>query len=75
MTQQLRSIIRSVHKLSEDEKFNLYELLDQELAQHEEELLERDPKIQSKIREAKNEYEAGKFLTIEEYAKKRLSKS
>lgn len=32
MTQQLRSIIRSVQKLSEDEKLNLYELLDQELA-------------------------------------------
>ncbi|MBU1298555.1 MAG: hypothetical protein KKG06_03665 [Bacteroidetes bacterium] len=64
------SLINSVGKLSIDEKFKLWKILDEQLSQIEEELWSKDPSFQTEIREAREAYLKGDFVTIDEYIKK-----
>jgi predicted oxidoreductase (fatty acid repression mutant protein) len=64
------SLINSVGKLSIDEKFKLWKILDEQLSQIEEELWSKDTSIQGEIREAREAYLKGDFVTIDEYIKK-----
>jgi len=68
------SLVDSVAELSLEEKRRLWELLDQQLAQAEEEMWEQDPAVQAEIQEAHTAYQAGDYLTIDEYLAKQDKK-
>jgi hypothetical protein len=61
------SLIDSVTALSFEDKRRLWELLNEQMAQFEEEMWERDPKVQAEIQEARAAYESGDYVTIDEY--------
>jgi len=48
-------------------EIRLWELLEEQLAQAEEEAWEQDPTVQAEIREARAAYQAGDCVTIDEY--------
>jgi hypothetical protein len=62
-----QSLVDSVAALSLEDKRRLWELLDEQMAQIEEELWEQDPKVQAEIQEARAAYESGEYITIDEY--------
>jgi hypothetical protein len=45
------------------------------MAQAEEELWERDPAVQAEIQEARSAYQAGDYVTIDEYIAQRRGKA
>jgi len=61
------SLVDSVTKLHLRDKFRLWELLDEQMADVEEELWDEDPAVQAEIREARDAYQAGDYVTIDEY--------
>lgn len=61
------SLVDSITELSLRDKLRLWELLDAQLAQAEEELWEQDPTFQAEIQEARAAYQAGDYVTIDEY--------
>ena len=50
------SLVEAVKDLSIDEKYRLWELLEEQIAQIEEEELERDPSVQAEIDVARKQY-------------------
>jgi hypothetical protein len=68
------ALVDSVRELSLKDKRRLWELLDEQMAQAEEELWERDQAIQAEIREARAAYQAGDYVTIDEYMAQRREK-
>ena len=60
------SLADSVTELSLKDKLRLWELLDEQIAQAEEETWEQDPTVQAEIREARAAYQAGDHVTIGE---------
>jgi len=62
------ALVSSVVRLSLDEKRKLWEVLDVQIAQAEEERWERDPSLQQEVREARAAYAAGDYVTTEECA-------
>jgi len=69
------SLVESVRDLSLEEKRVLWEVLDEQIAQVEEELWEKDPAVQAEIREARAAYQAGDYITIDEYIAQRQEKA
>jgi len=65
------SLIECIEKLNMQEKIRLWEMLNEQLSQVEEELLEQDSIIKAEIQEARNAYQAGDYITIDEYVSKR----
>lgn len=61
------SLVTSIGGLSLKDKLRLWELLNEQLAQMEEEMYDQDPVICSEIREARAAYQAGDYETIDEY--------
>jgi len=61
------ALVQSITELDIDKKRRLWELLEEELAQAEEEHWEQDPVVRAEIREARAAYEAGDYVTLEEY--------
>jgi hypothetical protein len=49
------------------DKLRLWELPDEQTAQAEEEAWEQDPTVEAEIREARAAYQAGDYVTIDEY--------
>ena len=74
MTQTLRTIVDSIHQLTIGEQLQLFELLEEELAQHEEDAFENDPKVTAEIHEARLQYERGDFVTVDEYLSTRTKR-
>jgi len=68
------SLVDSVAALSLKDKLRLWELLDEQIAQAEEEAWEQDPTVQAEIREARAAYQAGDYVTIDEYIARRREK-
>jgi hypothetical protein len=68
------ALVDSVSELSLKDKRRLWELLDEQMAQAEEELWERDRAVQAEIQEARAAYQAGDYLTIDEYMAQRHEK-
>ena len=64
----LDALLDSVSDLSLEHKRRLWEMLEQQIAQAEEEMWEQDPASQAQIREARDAYASGDYLTIDEYA-------
>jgi len=69
------SLVKSVRELGLKEKRLLWELLDEQMAQVEEELWEQDAAAQAEIREARAAYQAGDYVTIDEYIAQRQGKA
>lgn len=57
----------SVARLQPEEKVRLWQLLEAEIGLAEEAVWEKDPAIQSEIREARAAYDDGDYVTLEEY--------
>jgi hypothetical protein len=57
----------AVAELSLEDKQRLLELLYEQIEQADEEALVQDPAVRAEIEQALKEYEAGDYLTIEEY--------
>ena len=70
-----KSLIDSVAELSLEDKRRLWELLEEQIAQAEEETWERDPTVQAEIQEARAAYQAGEYVTIDEYITQRDKKA
>jgi hypothetical protein len=66
---------RGVTIVSAVDKRRLYELLDQEIAQVEEETWEQDPTTQAEIQEARAAYRSGDYATIDDYIAQRHKQS
>ena len=64
------SLIGCIEKLNMQEKIRLWELLDEEISQIEEDTFEQDPIIQAEIQEARDAYKAGNYITVDEYISK-----
>ena len=60
-------IVDFVSGLSLKDKRRLWVLLDEEIAQTEEATWEQDPTFQAEIQEARIAYQAGDYVTIDEY--------
>jgi hypothetical protein len=68
------SLVNSAEPSLKD-KLRLWELLDEQIAQAEEEAWEQDPTVQAEIREARAAYQAGDYVTIDEYIARRREKA
>lgn len=71
LTVPLELFIDSIAKLSVKEKLYLWRVLDEQLAQVDEEAWEQDPIVGDEIREARAAYEAGDYVTLDEYMSRR----
>ena len=71
----IESLVDSVAELSLRDKLRLWELLDQQIAQAEEEVWEQDPTVQAEIQKARAAYQAGDYMTIDEYIAQRREKA
>ena len=65
----------AVAGLSLKNRRRLWELLDEQMAQVEEEVWERDPTVQAEIQEARAAYQAGDYVTIDDYIAQRHEKA
>ena len=61
------SLVDYVTKLHLQDNFRLWELLDEQMVDAEEEVWGEDPAVQAEIREARDAYQAGDYVTIDEY--------
>ena len=61
------SLVDAIASLGFEEKRRLWQLLDEEIAQADEDLLEQDPTVQAEIQEARVAYQTGDYQTIEDY--------
>ncbi|CAN2042937.1 hypothetical protein GMMP15_90075 [Candidatus Magnetomoraceae bacterium gMMP-15] len=64
------SLIKAATELSMKYKYQLFKLLEDQIAEAEEELLEQDPSVDAEVQEARAAYYAGDYMTIEEYLEK-----
>ena len=67
------ALVDSVRELNLKDKRQLWELLDEQRAQAEEEVWERDQAVQAEIQEARAAYQTGDYVTIDEYMEIRSS--
>ena len=61
------SLIESISRLGLEEKRQIESILEQQIEQAEEDLWDRDPIVQAEIREARADYAAGNYVTLDEY--------
>lgn len=69
------SLFKSVKKLDVEEKYKLWNYLNAQIEQYDEDLLEQDPIVKEQIQEALADYESGDFVTLDEYHKRRKASS
>lgn len=73
MTQALHSAIESVNSLSLEEKHQLWLILDDAIAQAEENDWIEDDKTASEMQKVREEYKSGEYIAFSEYiAQKQL---
>ena len=61
------SLVEAVSNLDSEQKQQLWHILDKEIDRIEDDLEESNPQIQSEVVAAKKAYEAGDYVTLEEY--------
>jgi hypothetical protein len=61
------SLLESVTNLSPRDKLRLWRVLNEQIAQWEEEILEEDPLVRAEIQEVREAYLRGDYLTLDEY--------
>ncbi|MBO1351381.1 MAG: hypothetical protein EBE86_030270 [Hormoscilla sp. GUM202] len=71
----LESLVKAISSLSLEDKQKLWELLESEIAQVEEDLLEANPTVQAEISSARIAYQKGDYQTIDEYIANRSGKT
>jgi hypothetical protein len=69
------SLVKSITKLHMKDKFQLWELLDEQMAHAEEKAWEEDPSVQDEIQEARTAYQEGNYVTVNEYIAQRRKKN
>lgn len=69
------SLVNAIASLGLEEKRRLWQLLDEEIAQAEEDLFEQDPTVQAEIQAARVAYQTGDYQNIEEYIANRSGKT
>ncbi len=68
------SLIESVKNLNIREKRQLWEMIEEQLSQSEEEQLEGDPLISKQISDAREAYKSGDYQTLDDYMAQRKEK-
>lgn len=63
----LETLLVALSALSLEEKRRLSALLEEEIAQAEEEAWDRNPMVRAEIRAARDAYDAGDFVTVDDY--------
>jgi hypothetical protein len=61
------SLIEAIFCLDIEQKQQLWAILNEEMAIIEDDLEENNPSIQAEIQEAKEAYQTGDYITLEEY--------
>jgi hypothetical protein len=69
------SLVEAIKDLNLDEKYRLWELLEEQIAQAEEDKLEQDSSTQAQMESARKEHQAGDYETIDEYVARRKERS
>ncbi len=69
------ALIASIRELALEEKRLLWDLLDEQIAQVEEDAWEQDPAVRAEIQEARVAYQAGDYVTIDEYVTQQQKKA
>lgn len=69
------SLVAAVAELSLEDKLVLSQVLEEQLAQAEEEAWEQQPAALAEIEEARAAYEAGDYLNIDDYVARRADGS
>lgn len=69
------SLVAAVADLSMEDKLVLAQLLEEQLGEAEEAAWERHPAAQAELQEARAAYEAGDYLSIDDYITRRDDKS
>ncbi len=61
------SLVEAISNLDTEQKQQLWKILDEEIENIEDELEESNPRIQAEIEAERKAYEAGDYVTLEEY--------
>ncbi len=61
------ALLKAIEQLNVKEKLQLWEALEGQLAQAEEQVLEQDPVVLAEIREARAAYLEGDFIELDDY--------
>ncbi|XWK89958.1 MAG: hypothetical protein U7127_07765 [Phormidium sp.] len=69
------SLIEVISSLNLEDKRQLWQMLDEEISQAEEDLLEEDPTVVAEIEAARIAYQNGDYQTIDEYIASRSGKN
>ncbi|MFB2837698.1 hypothetical protein [Floridanema evergladense] len=69
------SLIDVISSLNLEDKRKLWQMLDEEISQAEEDLLEEDPTVVAEIEAARIAYKNGDYQSIDEYIASRLGKN
>lgn len=61
------SLVEAINSLDLEAKLQLREILEDQIFEAEEDLMENDSDVLAEVEEARKEYQAGNYQTIEEY--------
>ena len=61
------SLVEAISNLDTEQKQKIWQILNEEMDTIEDELEESNPRIKSEIEAARKAYEAGDYITLEEY--------
>ena len=67
----LKAITETIQSLNIEEKYQLLEIIEQQIFAAEEENYEDDRETLNEMEAIQNEYKAGKYITFDEYRKNR----
>lgn len=65
------SLLGAIQQLSLEDKYRLAAELDRQILHAEEELWGQDPEEEAEVEQARKEYEAGDYVTFDEYNARR----
>lgn len=71
----LQDLAEAIASLDLEEKRQLQEMIEQQIFEAEEDLYEDNPDTQAEIQAVRAEYEAGEYLTMDEYLADRSRQS
>ena len=69
------SLVNAIASLAIEDKIQLFQLLETELAQLEEDSLEEDPIVLAEIQESRTAYQGGDYQTLDQYMVSRKNKT
>lgn len=69
------SLVNAIATLAIEDKIQLFQLLETEIAQLEEDYLEEDPTVRAEIQKSRTAYQAGDYQTLDQYMASRNHKT